>query len=260
MSTSVQEFKIFGERNTSTNAVEKVLRLNFNNLYFFPSTSGQIEPRIKEKINLACQGLDGFHRLREREKVIDSVFKECGLLTLWKHCALNFDDFSSMGDTKFIITVRHPVSWLIALHKRPYHKLQRIEENFKDFVVQPWQTVERERLGCAILTPIQLWNEKVGSYLRFLEEVSFRNNIYFVKFEDFARSQEEALKDVLNAIGGIHGFKELNVSAKGDDRNVHWYRNYYGNEVWRREIEDEAFRIIEERIDKRLLSIFNYEI
>ena len=235
--------------------------MNATGVNILPSTAGELSPEVSQKVSEIHSCYVGLDRARIRERYIDSVFGDCELKKTWKHAATNFDDLEGCESVKFLITVRHPASWLLALHKRPYHALQKVEKDFVKFIVQPWKTVKRDRLDEIITTPIELWNLKCKSYIDFFDGFSNGKNIFIVRFEDFSQSQKKSLSEFLTSLG-IQGveFKEVVKSSKGDEKDVAWYRNYYGNELWRNEISSEAWNLIKTRVDLRACSYFSYEM
>lgn len=254
------KLKVFGERNTSTNALIQSVSFNAPDISILPSTASNLSGNVSRKIKEINETFNGLERSFIREEYIDSVFQGCDWQMAWKHSATNFEVDKIEDDVKVIINVRHPASWLLALHRRPYHALQRVEENFNDFICQPWKTVRRDNLGEVNITPVDLWNLKCQSYIDFYNKNSTGDNIFFVKFEDFSQSQENALNPFLNAAyGNVSSFSEIVKSPKSDIKNSKWYREYYGKELWKKEISHYAFRLIEERVDKKLCEFFSYE-
>ena len=253
--------KVFGERNTSTNALIKAILRNIEHVNVLPSTASELNKDVALEINRIHSAHDGLDRAAVRESYIDSIFSNCSLRNTWKHAATNFNSLQDCSDVKFIFTVRHPASWLLALHKRPYHALQKVEQDFDKFIVQPWKTVQRDRLSEICTTPIGLWNLKCKSYIDFLKKFDERGNCFIVRFEDFSQSQEQALFGLLKSFGlEKERFQEVVNSSKGDDKNVKWYRDYYGKECWRKEITDSAWSVIKSNVDPVVCEFFSYEV
>ena len=112
------KYKIFGERNTGTNALLKMLKRNSKS-DFFPGTMAEISPMTELKISLLQKaGLN----TKAKEAMIDKVFYGRSPLERWKHSTTNFS-LDGLDETHFIFTVRDPRSWLIGLFKKPYHIL-----------------------------------------------------------------------------------------------------------------------------------------
>jgi hypothetical protein len=144
------DFKIFGERNTSTNALKQIIESNsFSRCC--PSTSKELDPDLARRLG----------RLQNRSRAaveaeIDRVFARNTDRESWKHCATNFENAGSFADLQIFFLVRHPASWLLSLFRNPYHILGKRPDRLADFLEYPWKTVGRERLGQATFTPLSL--------------------------------------------------------------------------------------------------------
>src|SRR5436190_895293 len=105
--------KIFGERNTATNALAKVIALN-SGARCLPSTAAELDPDSARQARWSLTQ-------RSKERKIDAIFSGRGPLEAWKHCATNFPDASAFASALVVFTLRHPASWLLSLYKHPYH-------------------------------------------------------------------------------------------------------------------------------------------
>lgn len=249
--------KIFGERNTSTNALGILIKRNFKEIKIWPSKASELEPNITKKLRLIGHQEGG----KKKENEIDKVFSDVPPLLSWKHSATCFNDLESFSDVKIIVMVRHPASWLLALHKRPYHALQHVEHDFEKFLLQPWKTTKRDLLGERTVTPIELWNLKTKSYLDFIDKAGKTIDIEIFKFEDFAISQEETLKRLSQSLKGRQG--EVSVvekSTKDTKKDAEWYSDYYGNERWRENLSKASNSIINESVDTDIMNRLSYNL
>lgn len=109
--------KIFGERNSATTALKQLIERNSSSRVL-PSVAEELDPQFRFRMRLLT-GLPMGSRLGER--YIDGVFRGEQPRFAWKHAATAFDDASSLSDCAVVFAVRHPASWLLALHRRPYH-------------------------------------------------------------------------------------------------------------------------------------------
>ena len=92
----------------------------------------------------------------------------------------------------FVALTKNPYSWLLSLHRRPYHYKGDRGQDFDRFITQPWETQGRDRGPSAFEHPVAMWNEKNRSYLRMGDEVPFIHITY-----------EELLADTENVVGSI---------------------------------------------------------
>ena len=68
-------------------------------------------------------------------------------------------------ELSFLTITKNPYSWLLSLHRRPYH--QKIDRNlsFEQFLQSKWTTLKRDNSAPVLNSPIELWNKKNRSYL-----------------------------------------------------------------------------------------------
>jgi len=255
MTKTFRKVKIFGERNTSTNAVKKLVLAN--------SSSRVLPSVVKElpaKPDLNISMMPPNNQVRAQEAFIDAMFEERRPRQAWKHTATNFDDVSDFEDVFTIIMVRDPASWILALQRRPYHRLQRMPDDLAAFANHDWQTVARDRLNRAVLTPANLWNAKVSAYLGFLEKLQASGCAHtVVRFEDFAVDQAAVfeklrpfLPDVPETVTLIEG------STKDSDKDRDYYRRYYGEKQWLDKVDTNAREAINAAIDWEVAGKFGY--
>lgn len=244
--------------------MRSVFAKNYPQIELLPATVLDIAPESHKTI----QQFDKLRRglpdprlsIPEKEAHIDAVFADTGLLNAWKHSALNFDNDESLPhDVYIILMVRHPMSWLLSLFRKPYHAIYPLEDKFEDFLTQCWPTVARDRLNKIITTPIDLWNLKLESYKRFYECYSDTGQVRIIKFEDFAWSQKSAISGACRDLQlSTENFIELTQSTKEGRKDVNWYRNYYQSEMWRIEVSQLGWQILDHKLDRELSRYFNY--
>lgn len=253
----IEWVKIFGERNTSTNALKRLIEMNSASRVL-PSVVGDLKPSFQGPLNVfIC-------RVRGRdytERQIEKVFENASPDKFWKHCATMFDDVSAFEDSMVLFLVRNPYSWLQALHRRPYHARDPVPDRLKDFLTMPWQPAPRDRIGEQPVTPIELYNAKMRSYLGFMEKLqpaNVRHNV--LTFEDFAIDQLavfERLRPFLKNPGVTP--RPLERSTKDKTRDKDFYRDYYGRELWKKDIGDVARVLMNDGIDWAVARKFGYE-
>ncbi|WP_028969891.1 hypothetical protein [Sphingomonas sp. URHD0057] len=222
--------KIFGERNTATNALQKVIELN-SAARCLPSTAIQLDPGAAQRARWSLTR-------RSRERKIDAIFAGRGALEAWKHCATDFRDASAFANVLVTFTVRHPASWLLSLYKHPYHELGRTVRDLTGFIHAPWPTVGRERLGGGEFRPLELYQRKLDSYFELEERLGQAGMDYrFVKFEDLILRQQSAFEEVAQCLFDPKPeFEELRQSTKDRTKQLDDYKRYYGFENWRSEL------------------------
>lgn len=247
------KIKLFGERNTGTNALLQMLKTNSKS-EFYPGTMAELSLFAAKEISfLQKYGLSA----AEKEKMIDKVFHGRGPLERWKHSATNFN-LDNLDDSKFIFTVRHPMSWLISLFKNPYHILVDKPHNLISFADTKWRALERENLALKYYKPLDLLEEKFKSYLVLMEELEKRNLTYkIVKFEDFVVNQH-ATFDYLRTFldEPTLNFVEVVKSTKEKSKDSKYYAAYYARMVWKDEFPE--IDTIRNTISKEILSAFGY--
>lgn len=248
--------KIFGERNTSTNALTQIIRENSSSIVH-PGAIAEMgllatkRTQIERRLGASKQRI---------EDIIDKVFDKRPIEHQWKHCATNFSSIDRSCNTHFIFTIRHPLSWLISLHKNPYHCLIELPNNLNEFSQCQWKTVGRERLDKASLTPIKLYENKISSYLSFIKILESKRLSYTVlKFEDLIIGQRECFENISPYLDNpSQTFSEVTKSTKESDKNLDYYKVYYGRELWKEKV-DSAF-LDDFCFNDTLLNWMNYSL
>jgi hypothetical protein len=249
--------KIFGERNTSTNALKLLIERN-SGARLAPSVAREIDPGIARRLKWA-------RRLRVpealRERMIDRVFEGHDCLKAWKHTTTRFDDVTPLAGCHVIFCVRHPASWLLGLHRRPYHIHTSIPADLGAFLDLRWNTVGREGLGRAQTSAMELYNLKMAAYADLqsrLGAVSATCSI--VRHEDFAVDQAAVFAALVPFLGSPpKAFRPLERSTKDPSRSRSYYEEYYGNQRWRDEIDAECATRINAEIVWSALRPLGYE-
>ncbi|WP_299354017.1 hypothetical protein [uncultured Shimia sp.] len=116
----------------------------------------------------------------------------------WKHSAPDqrfSDTFLATHNPAVLIIVRHPASWLLSMHRNPFHTLVHIPREFSSFVRQPWLTAGRDCVGRRMFDSlIDMMIAKVASYTRLL--ATYENSA-IIRYEDLV--QDPAM--ILNCVG-----------------------------------------------------------
>jgi hypothetical protein len=229
------KIKIFGERNTSTNALRKLILLNSSS-HVYPGTMEEIDRAATQKRNFLRKIRAPIEFI---EAVYDDVFDGRPPTEQWKHAATCFDAVDDFYGTHVIFTVRKPMSWLLALYKNPYHALSRVPRSFAEFVDCDWRTLRRDRLGEIRLAPVALYEEKIRSYMDLVGKLE-RSGVSFsiLKFEDLILDQKGSFEKIAPYLDRPAAeFAALTESTKTKDLDIRHYMKYYGEERWKDEID-----------------------
>jgi hypothetical protein len=160
-----------------------------------------------------------------------------------------------------IFCVRHPASWLLGLYKRPHHIYGRAPENFREFLEKRWKTVQREGLGRAEITAPALYNLKAQAFADLQPRLNNVGATYsVVRHEDFAIDQGGVFAGLAPyLLEPSSEFCALESSTKDKEKTRAFYKNYYGNELWREEIDAECAALIREQIDWSAVESYGYQ-
>lgn len=242
--------KLFGERNTATNAV-KALMAGVSGARWLPATAAEIDAEAFDTISNDDP--------RRRERAIDAIFAAACDRSAWKHCATVFDDPALFEDCLVLFTVRHPASWLTGLFSNPYHALSPVPATLAEFLRMDWQTVARERLASRTFAPLDLYNAKLNSYDLFCAKLNSAGIPFrFIRFEDVVLAQEQVFDTLAADLGQRRAiYTPLHRSTKDPARDLDDYRQYYGQERWR-EMLSGSEEAINAQIDWGPLARFDY--
>lgn len=244
-----QRLKIYGERNTGTNYLAKLIELNLG--------VEQLPGVVPDWL------LNAQKQLPAKEAIKDIYFSMTFRRNLgWKHMlvkpAAEMGRYATgLDEVVFLTLTKNPYSWLLSLHRRPYHKDYFGKGEFEAFLTTPWKPVGRENLGRATVTPIQLWNLKSASYIRLLEHLPTLH----LRFETLLDDPRQVVKIISNAIGldwNQDEFRNFEKSTKESRRDYDFYRDYYLNEKWKLDFSTAAIDIANQGLDGDVLAYFGY--
>ncbi len=245
--------KVFGERHTGTNLLEKLISRNSQSV-ILPGTTGQHRPLqwvISETLGAWPEA---------RELFVDLTSIGIDPRYSWKHAATRFRDSRPFETSGIVFLVKHPLSWLVSMSRKPHQFPRWVPREPNALATTRVATLTRERLGRARLLPLEIWCEKVRSYLHWSSELS-RHGIphMFLRFEDLVMSQGDSfdqLRPLL--VRPITSPAIIESSTKDQKREHSYYEDYYGRELWREHFStNQAARLLE-GIDPELLLRFRY--
>jgi hypothetical protein len=181
----------------------------------------------------------------------------------WKHtCVKSPEDLNqyelARSNLIFLTITKNPYSWLLSLYRRPHHQYYADNSSFETFLQRQWLTVGRDNIKTVLANPIELWNIKNNSYLQ-LDQKSTTNITTEGIFED-----PEAIIQNMSQRYSIErkseSFVNHEASTKDKSKDSAYYREYYLSEKWRENLSNEAIAIINESVDKELMSYFGYRV
>ncbi len=243
-----KHLKLYGERNTNTNYLSRLVRLNLR----VREVPGVVPPVLAA----AGRALPGDEWLRDLYFAL-TYPKNLG----WKHRRVGERELVRYGraaaNVAFVTLTKNPYSWLLSLYRRPYHR-PAPDLGFEAFLRRPWRTVGRDNAPRTLESPVELWNLKNASYLRLpqADTLHLTTESLFENPENVIRqlSRRFALERTSST------FTDYERSTKDAGKNGDYYRDYYLNERWRRDLTDAAVMAINGAVDRQLMARFGYEL
>lgn len=242
--------KIYGERNTNTNYISKLIKLNL---------------KVKELPGVVPPCIFKMQKILPGKELIRDVYfyLTYGNNLGWKHtCVKSLESLNKYrivnSNLVFVTITKNPYSWLLSLYHRPYHQYFSVKPRFETFLQTPWKTVGRDNTEPILKNPIELWNIKNRSFLNLNSK-----NTLNITSESILENPEDIIEKIscrFSIKRKSDSFVDYERSTKDKDRDVSFYRDYYLNEKWRDELTGDAIAIINETIDKKLMSYFGYNI
>jgi len=239
--------KIYGERNTGTSYLRELIVQNFE----VECLTGSVPRRMQRLFPSSERASDLYFRVTEARNLG------------WKHAVAPTPErlARSRRDPNRIVFVtlsKNPYAWLLSLHRHPYHAALR-PGRFADFLCEAWPTVGRENAPSAYPNPIVMWNQKNASYLALADYAMTLH----CRYEDLIRDPIQFLHDFSrkHAIPSRGpAFRNITEATKRHDRGRTFedYRDYYGNERWREDLDRECIRRINAELDPEVMARFGY--
>lgn len=242
--------KIFGERNTGTNYLEKLINENMQ-VAMLPGTGPVAVARLGRRLR-AHWPTDLYFALTRHHYLG------------WKHSPAHLPEplpTKFQGRLCLVMLMKNPYSWLLSLWRRPYHNMRSVRRipDFHEFITTPWPALSRDWYTAReYVSPVDLWNHKVGSFFGFHGVPSVR-----LRYEDLLAAPEGALAQIAEAarVPLTGDFSNILDSTKRrDSRDNEAYRNYYLNEEWREKLDGEVIAEINRRLDLDILRKAGYEL
>ncbi len=255
------QIKVFGERNTGTRAVIRMIDAA-------DGVSGAGHPGVRRR-DLApfrelgaklSEEMTGPWRRVYREAVRDTQDDALGVVGAWKHAAPRFgQDFVDYG-VQVLFMVRNPYSWALSLHRRPYHFLGPRQDDLATFLAQPWLTMGRDRVDRILPSPMSLWSAKLEAYGRFERDAKAAGvATATLRFEDLVADPAAHLSTALSGLTGTTiEAAPLEEPTKQGGLDAEARRDYYAREVWREKLTRPVVEIMNRWIDWDIASNLGY--
>ena len=240
----MKRVKIFGERNTGTNALALFIDRN-SSTELLPGTAREILPSYRGPLEESG--------LRVNEAIIDSIFEGEPLSKSWKHACTSFSiaDLQDFQNCTTIILFRNPYSWCHRLWERPYNTLVAMPPVFAQFIGMNWPTVRRERMGEKALSPPELINEKMRQYLSFIASAAAEGiQVTVVPFELLVCDPLAVWRHIGPCLSEPSQNPTIVVeSTKDRSKDLAYYQDYYGSELWKKRINDADMKLMQDLVD-----------
>ena len=233
--------KLYGERNTGTNYVQRLLAVNL--------IAEQLPGTIPESTLSVMRCLPGREWHRDLWWAVHP--RNLG----WKHGVP--PRRSAAGGYGIITVTKNPYSWCLSLHRRPHHPTHPQDLDFETFLATPWRTVGRDNMRRARLAnPVELWNRKNRAYLDLPGALN-------VTYESVL-GDPKAFVDRVSGRFGIEKtaayWRNHQPSTKEPGKTFAFYRQYYLGEWWRASLSAPAVEVINAALDWDLAARFGYAI
>lgn len=262
----MEKLKIYGERNSGTNFLTRLIRRNFH-CEIIPGTLAEARPGYRESFELELERKisDAGKRILARQIKLDDFFRGNLWATLgWKHCVPPVDVIRSHPDrnnTLFVTIIKNPYSWLLSLFRRPYENtaLERTADLGK-FISEPWLAGDRENTPPYLESPVELWNLKTSGYMQLARTVESVN----IRYEELLADPVSALKSLQGCLERRTRKFELAIestkSADVGQKDFDYYRDYYLNERWKQDLGHDHIKMINSYLDPDIVEKSGYRL
>ena len=253
--------KIYGERNSGTNYLTRLIRRNLK-IDLLPGVVKRKHLPVFDPDDL--QALARQRNLPKQEIIADLYFQETFPDNLgWKHALVKSADclkqYAICSNNLFFLTLtKNPYAWLLSLYRRPYHHLWRKKPDFETFLTSPWRTVGRENAPDEFSSPVELWSQKNASYLQLQQQFPTLN----LRYEDVLADPKGAVEAIRNSTScdwKHNAFTNIDRSTKNGEEDFTFYRKYYLKEQWQEKLSPRSIELINERLNDEILEAFQYE-
>ena len=253
--------KVFGERNTASRAVIRMIdAAPFLLEAGHPGVDEDDLAKYDVMIDQVSSIYAGPWKRVYREAIKDIRAQAMGPLGAWKHAAPDYDRTYKALNVSVLFLARNPYSWIQSLNRRPYHCMGRRQQNLEEFLVFPWLCLGRDNIDPILSSPMYLWSLKLAAYQRFRDRAAVDGvSSAVMRFEDFVQNPVLALNRALLSMdvesGGLRSFPE---ATKPEPHLTSGRKMYYLNEEWRNDLTSTAVSLINDMVDWSIADQFGY--
>ncbi len=252
--------KIYGERNTGTNYLEDLARMNLETTIISGRAPDRhIQIYISRLIKLVSQQRGMAYRRAWRDKYLSEAFdRHLG----WKHMNPSVERLGPerLASVRFLIVVKNPYAWLLSLFRRPYN-IGGKDDTLEAFLDRKMPIMPAmENIGTDQVGPVEVWNRKMAGYFTLMDAAT---RAKIVKYEDFLQDEEGMLRSIATdlEIGQRPDFVSIERGAKGDaDVSRQYYIDYYMQQKWREKLNPTLVQTINAQLDHDLVTRLGYEV
>jgi len=251
--------KIFGERNSGTNYLQQLIKINFKCSLLTGNTQNIYYNQSKISLINGVQGkiIQETYQDIEHERILSSDFG-------WKHGCVPINDIIASNHSKytlFVVIVKNPYFWIRSMYEKPYHNFFQSGEikNFKQFLKTRWITVKRDGVGKVFLdSPVELWTLKSTSYL-LLNNIP-NINCVFLRYEDLLADFQKSMEMLAESLECLNDeFVNISKSTKTKDFTYEDYKNKYSPDKLLEILDSEDIKFLNDRIPTELMKLFGYK-
>ncbi|MEO9476655.1 MAG: sulfotransferase domain-containing protein [Cyclobacteriaceae bacterium] len=246
------KLKIYGERNTGTNYLERLLKTNLKT-----DVLPGVAPLSIQLLELLSPGREN---LREWyfKRTFDQNFG-------WKHRCVDLTVLEKnealAGRIGFLCLLKNPYSWLLSFYKRTHHYEHLKHESFEDFLQTPISLLPRDNIANHKLTPVKIWNLKNSSYLE-LSKNSHHTKI--LKYESLIKDPKQTIDEIafrFKVSRKSESFINVVKSTKSkSNKNFYDYQKYYNEEIWKQNLTTRSIHLINSELDQPLVNTLGYRL
>lgn len=250
--------KIFGERNSGTNLLWRLLAKNFHVQLLRGTVPRWHMPLAAARLLSKCNASSP----RLRERVLDHYFRTRFASTLgWKHGAPDLDRITSWHrrHIRFVIITRNPYAWALSMFRRPYHAHRRFTD-IDEFLRFSYPVYTRDNIPASGLPAPALWTAKHNRYLTFLAQIAHGTHI---RYEELLEHGTSSLRRIartldLEATGPLQ--MEQRSVKSNDTATLSKYSEYYLSEAWRHHLTNSCVRMINGHLSPQVVADLGYAI
>ncbi len=287
--SSTQFVKVFGERNSATRAIIRML--NRCDGIRVRAGDGPTDAQLAE-IEALREQIENLRprpwRVIYEDAIQDMLVQQSSPTIQWKHAAPEWHPAFAEENAKVLFAVRNPYSWFLSLVNRPYHKrgifrMPKVKDSridslpfvrhwrerklpqeiaVMDFIDRPWLTIGRDNIDPVIPSPMDLWNRKLRAYDAFARQANPAGvATTTVRFEDFVHDPVPTLEAAFVSLDLTgYNLNAVEESTKEADRSHNDIKAYYNSEAWKEKLSRPLVERINHWVDWSIANSHGYEM